>query len=168
MKKRIQKFIQLFHSWDERLWGDDFVGSSWFAALTTLLAALFGAVLTIVEGGFDDGFFIYIIVLAGALVVDSVLSAKSVKVAILRPLLISAVVAVAFVAGILSVIVAIVALLCINLLGGGVSSGRGKLTIDGEEVTESSNLLGFDKSYKSKTSDRKWNSSDGGRTATEE
>ena len=25
MKKRIQKFIQLFHSWDERLWGDDFV-----------------------------------------------------------------------------------------------------------------------------------------------
>ena len=83
-------------------------------------------------------------------------------------MLISAVVAVAFVAGILSVIVAIVALLCINMLGGGVSSGSGKLTIDGEEVTESSNLLGFDKSYKSKTSDRKWSSSDGGRTATEE
>jgi phosphoenolpyruvate phosphomutase len=49
--------------------------------------------------------------------------------------------------------------------------GEDIILMHGDLVFEYSvlvDILGFDKSYKSKTSDRKWSSSDGGRTATEE
>lgn len=167
MKKRIKKLFEWFHSLDTRISGDGFVGTSWLGFVTILLAVVAGAVLTIAEGGIDDGFIIYALILATVVIVESVLSTQSIKSAIVRSLVMALVVIVAFMAGIISIFVVLAALLFINLLGGR-SAGRRKMTIDGEEVSESSDLMGFDKHYESKTSDRKWRSSDGGNTTTEE
>lgn len=166
MKRRIMKMFEWFHSWDKRISGEGFVGSSWLGFMTVLLAAFAGAVLTILEGGIDDAFVIYALILASVVVVESVLSCQSVKSAVVRSLVMALVVVVAFMAGIITIF-AIAALLFVTLLGGS-PAGRRKITIDGEEVSESSDLLGITKYYESKTSDRKWTSTDGGKTATEE
>lgn len=166
MKRRIMKMFEWFHSWDKRISGEGFVGSSWLGFVTVLLAALAGAVLTILEGGIDDVFVVYALILASVVVVESVLSCQSVKSAVVRSLVMALVVVVAFMAGIITIF-AIAALLIVTLLGGS-PAGRRKITIDGEEVSESSDLLGITKYYESKTSDRKWTSTDGGKTATEE
>lgn len=166
MKRRIMKMFEWFHSWDKRISGEGFVGSSWLGFVTVLLAALAGAVLTILERGIDDVFVVYALILASVVVVESVLSCQSVKSAVVRSLVMALVVVVAFMAGIITIF-AIAALLIVTLLGGS-PAGRRKITIDGEEVSESSDLLGITKYYESKTSDRKWTSTDGGKTATEE
>lgn len=158
--------FEWFHSWDKRISGEGFVGSSWLGFVTVLLAALAGAVLTILERGIDDVFVVYALILASVVVVESVLSCQSVKSAVVRSLVMALVVVVAFMAGIITIF-AIAALLIVTLLGGS-PAGRRKITIDGEEVSESSDLLGITKYYESKTSDRKWTSTDGGKTATEE
>lgn len=166
MKRRIMKMFEWFHSWDKRISGEGFVGSSWLGFVTVLLAALAGAVLTILERGIDDVFVVYALILASVVVVESVLSCQSVKSAVVRSLVMALVVVVAFMAGIITIF-AIAALLIVTLLGGS-PAGRRKITIDGEEVSESSDLLGITKYYESKTSDRKWESTDGGKTATEQ
>lgn len=158
--------FEWFHSWDKRISGEGFVGSSWLGFVTVLLAALAGAVLTILERGIDDVFVVYALILASVVVVESVLSCQSVKSAVVRSLVMALVVVVAFMAGIITIF-AIAALLIVTLLGGS-PAGRRKITIDGEEVSESSDLLGITKYYESKTSDRKWESTDGGKTATEQ
>lgn len=179
MKEKIQNVIKWLRSWDEKLWGEQFAGSSWLGVITIIVAALAGALLTIVEGGLDDSFIPYILVIVLVVVVESVLSAKSAKVAVLRSLLMTLAVLVAIFAGVVVVVVVALVLLVmfagflLSLVGEGSSGGSGssrkrKITIDGEEVTESNDLLGFDKTYKSKSSDRKWRSTDGGTTATEE
>lgn len=167
MKRIIMKMFEWFHSWDKRISGEGFVGSSWLGFVTVLLAAFAGAVLTILEGGIDDGFVVYALILASVVVVESVLSCQSVKSAVVRSLVMALVVVVAFMAAIITIFAAIAALLFVNLLGGS-PAGKRKITIDGEEVSESSDLLGITKYYESKTSDRKWTSTDGGKTATEE
>lgn len=178
MKEKIQNVIKWLRSWDEKLWGEQFAGSSWLGVITIVVAALAGALLTIVEGGLDDSFIPYILVIALVNVVESVLSAKSAKVAVLRSLLMTLAVLVAMFAGVVVVVVVALVLLVIfagfllSIVGGGGSGGgssrKRKIKIDGEEVTESSDLVGFGKTYKSKESNRKWRSTDGGTTATEE
>jgi hypothetical protein len=167
MKGKANKLAQWILSWDRKLWGQDFAGSSWLGAATIFIAAVAGMVMFILEGGFDDVLFVYAVMLAAVVVVESILSAKSVKVAVGRSLLMSTAVFIAMLLGILAVIVAIVALIVVNLTAGG-ASGKSKVTIDGEEVEESRDLVGFGRSYKSKSSDRTWRSTDGGNTATED
>lgn len=178
MKEKILKVVNWLRSWDEKLWGEQFAGSSWLGVITIIVAAVAGALLTIFEGGLDDSFIPYIMVIALANIVESVLSAKSAKVAVLRSLLMTLAVVVSMFAGVVVVVVVALVMLVmlagfiLSLIGeGGGGSGslrRRKIKIDGEEVTESSDLLGFDKTYASKESDRKWRSTDGGTTATEE
>lgn len=178
MKEKIKNMINWLRSWDEKLWGEQFAGSSWLGVITIIVAAVAGALLTIFEGGLDDSFIPYIVVIALANIVESVLSAKSAKVAVLRSLLMTVAVVVAMFAGVVVVVVVALVLLVMfagflmSLVGegggGSGSSHKRKIEIDGEEVTESSDLLGFDKTYESKESDRKWRSTDGGTTATEE
>ncbi len=179
MKEKIQKVINWLRSWDEKLWGEKFAGSSWLGVITIIVAAVAGALLTIFEGGLDDSFIPYIMVIALANIVESILSAKSAKVAVLRSLLMTLAVVVAMFAGVVVVVVVALVLLVMfagflmSLVGEGGSGSSGpsrkrKIKIDGEEVTESQDLLGFDTTYESKESDRKWRSTDGGKTATEE
>ncbi len=178
MKEKIKNMINWLRSWDEKLWGEKFAGSSWLGVITIIVAAVAGALLTIFEGGLDDSFIPYIMVIALANIVESVLSAKSAKVAVLRSLLMTVAVVVAMFAGVVVVVVVALVLLVMfagflmSLVGegggGSGSSHKRKIKIDGEEVTESKDLLGFDTTYKSKESDRKWRSTDGGTTATEE
>ncbi|MBQ8271404.1 MAG: hypothetical protein IJZ09_00110 [Tidjanibacter sp.] len=178
MKEKIKNMINWLRSWDDKLWGEQFAGSSWLGVITIIVAAVAGALLTIFEGGLDDSFIPYIVVIALANIVESILSAKNTKVAVLRSLLMTVAVVVAMFAGVVVVVVVALVLLVMfagflmSLVGeGGSGSGssrKRKIKIDGEEVTESSDLLGFDKTYESKESDRKWRSTDGGTTATEE
>lgn len=178
MKEKIQKVVNWLRSWDEKLWGEQFAGSSWLGVITIIVAAVAGALLTIFEGGLDDSFIPYIMVIALANIVESVLSAKSAKVAVLRSLLMTLAVVVSMFAGVVVVVVVVLVALVmfagflLSLVGegggGGGSSRRRKIKIDGEEVSESKDLLGFDTTYESKESDRKWRSTDGGKTATEE
>lgn len=178
MKEKIQKVVNWLRSWDEKLWGEKFAGSSWLGVITIIVAAVAGALLTIFEGGLDDSFIPYIMVIALANIVESVLSAKSAKVAVLRSLLMTLAVVVSMFAGVVVVVVVVLVALVmfagflLSLVGegggGGGSSRRRKIKIDGEEVSESKDLLGLDTTYESKESDRKWRSTDGGKTATEE
>lgn len=179
MKEKVQKIVNWLRSWDAKLWGEEFTGSSWLGVITIVVAALAGALLTIFEGGLDDSFIPYILVIALVNVVESVLSAKSAKVAVLRSLLMTLAVVVAMIAGVVVVVVVALVLLVLfagfllSLVGEGSGSSKGssrkrKIKIDGEEVAESSDLVGFGKTYESKESSRKWRSTDGGKTATEE
>lgn len=178
MKEKIKNMINWLRSWDEKLWGEKFTGSSWLGVITIIVAAVAGALLTIFEGGLDDSFIPYIMVIALANIVESILSAKSAKVAVLRSLLMTVAVVVAMFAGVVVVVVVALVLLVMfagflmSLVGeGGSGSGssrKRKIKIDGEEVTKSKDLLGFDTTYESKESDRKWRSTDGGTTASEE
>jgi hypothetical protein len=167
MKKRRNRLVEWMIDWDKRHWGHDFVGSSTLGIATIFIAALAGMVLTILEGGFDDVFFVYAVMLILVVVIESVLSAKSVKTAVGRSLVMSFAVSLAMLAGIVAVIGALVALVVMNLTASGPAVGRRK-SIDGEEVEESRDLLGFDRTYKSTSSDRSWRSTDGGNTATEQ
>lgn len=178
MKEKIKKMIHWLLSWDERLWKDQLTSKSYLGTISILVAAVAGVVLTIVEGGLDDSFLPYILVLVLVNVVESVLIAKTWKAAVTRSLVMGAATVVAMLAGIaLVAIVALVLLITfagfiLSLVGGGGVSGgssRGRrITIDGEEVTESSDLVGLGKTYESKSSGRKWRSTDGSDNVTEE
>jgi hypothetical protein len=98
MKKRRNRLVEWMIDWDKRHWGHDFVGSSTLGIATIFIAALAGMVLTILEGGFDDVFFVYAVMLILVVVIESVLSAKSVKTAVGRSLVMSFAVSLAMLA----------------------------------------------------------------------
>ena len=171
--------IKEIYTWvktiDERLWKDQVTTSSVISKVSIIVTAVASAIYMILEGGIEESWMFPLVFIFSAFnVIESILIAKTSKVAAKRSLLMIGLLIAASIAGI-ALIIGICIIICLAIIGfilylfspsGGSSNSR-KTKIDGQEVRESRDLLGGGRTYESISSDRKWRSDDGGNTASE-
>jgi hypothetical protein len=183
MKKDL---FSVLYSLDKKIWGDQIATNRYLATVTLICCVLFGVILG--SGKFLNGLFDWslrvsivatiasTIMLIGFNIIESIIAAKTAKIATLRSLMITGILILGLVVGFVGSVVALAILtvvitiyLAILLLGallGGGSGGSGgrkkwKLS-NGDEVTEEKGLCG--ESYYTGSSGTSYDTNDGGNT----
>ena len=179
MKKGL---FTMLYSLDKRIWGDDVNPNKYLSTLSLLMCMLWG-ILWGASNYIGDMFnwsiqvsltasLAMVCLLIGYNIAESIIATDSVKIALLRALMMTALMILGFVAGvigsvillaILTVVIGVYLLiLFIRLLLAGVSSGgRKSWRLDnGDVVTEQKGLMG--ESYYTGSSGKSYDTNDGG------
>lgn len=161
----MKTYINWFHAWEKSLWNDRIETNRYLATLSLLFVAAMGACIgggSLLHGWFGWQTETPFVVAAGMLlhvgvlnIAESVIAARTAKIALLRALLFTVCLLAAFGLGYVGsvVVLTIVAIWVIALFAGGAlesignSKGGKRFKLeDGTEVTEKSGLFG-EKTY---------------------
>lgn len=119
MKEKVKRLLDWIKGLDAKLWGDGLRRKSYLGLVSIVLAALVSGLLFLLRGGIGE-MYLFVVVLMAVNIIETAFIAKSVKVGVLRSLLMVGLVLAASVASI--IVMAAIALVAIIYLVGFVVS----------------------------------------------
>lgn len=115
MKEKVKRLLDWIKGLDAKLWGDGLRRKSYLGLVSIVLAALVSGLLFLLRGGIGE-MYLFVVVLMAVNIIETAFIAKSVKVGVLRSLLMVGLVLAASVASII-VMAAIALVAIIHLVG---------------------------------------------------